>query len=96
MLHLLEMPLVKRYIERNKQHKPQTIGDSVVLVADDDLTLEFNLSDNKLVVSDGWLTDWILLYDHTNQWVCDIGLATEPMRELLDNIALAHYNYINQ
>lgn len=96
MLHLLELPLVKKYINRNRHHPPHTIGDSVVLMRVGNITLEFNTAFGRLVVSNGFNANWVVLYDHENKWAADSNIGNKAIRERLDNIALAHYNYINQ
>ena len=49
-------------------YEPQVDGGYVVL-RHKEQTLEYTAK--GLVVSDGWLTDWIIIYPHNRQWAQD-------------------------
>jgi hypothetical protein len=46
----------------------------------------------RLVVTDGWLTDWIILYAHRPNWAQDGVLSiNKPIRQMLDKLAYEEY-----
>ena len=72
-----------------KQHISQLRADlgAVVLCKAGKQTLERTAA-GKLVVTDGWLSDWVIIYDHTPTWAAD-GLFkfNMPIRQYLNKIA---------
>ena len=47
----------------------------------------------QLVVTDGWVTNWVLLYGHSTEWVQDgVFYINKPIQKELDKLALQEYN----
>ena len=65
-------------------------SNATVLVRDGELTLE-RTEGNRYVVTDGWLTDWVIFYNHKAQWAQDgVLVFTDKIMNRLDRIAKAH------
>jgi len=66
------------------EHEAQVI-DGYVLFKHKEQTLEYTPS--GLVVSDGWVTDWIILYNHQREWAQDGTLSFyDEISEAIDRI----------
>lgn len=66
------------------------MADKVILKAGTQSLCE---SFGRLYVTNGCLTDWICLYNHCPQWVCD-GLFkfNKPIFNKLNSIAIENFN----
>lgn len=47
------------------------------------LELRETMRGKRLVVSDGWLTNWIIIYDNF-KWAADSGNINAPIKKFLD------------
>ena len=91
-MNLRELSTVKKYIELNKHHAPQTVGGEVLLKRGN-ITIELN--SNRIVITDGWLTAWCVLYDHAPSWGCDWGVGAKYIIDRMNRIASDYYNTVN-
>lgn len=91
-MNLRELASVKKYIGLNKHHTPQTVGGEVLLKRGN-ITIE--LCDNRIVITDGWLTAWCVLYDHAPRWACDWNVRAKYIIDRMNRIALDYYNTVN-
>ena len=83
-MNLRELASIKKYIELNKHHAPQTVG-GVVLLKRGDITIE--LKSNRIVITHGGLTAWCVLYDHEPRWSCDWNVGAKYIIDRMNRIA---------
>ncbi len=60
-------------------------NESIILKKAGKQTLELRQTRHgkRLVVSDGWLTNWIIVYD-SGKWAADSGNINAPIRNFLN------------
>lgn len=89
MKKYIDSPYIQKMIERNKHHQKQVSGNSAVLLKRGKITLELHLDSNNLVLCDGWLTNWVTLYDKY-RWASDDGwFTTETIKKRLYRLCWA-------
>lgn len=80
----------------NHQSLLQKSYNARVIIKSGKQTLEQTEKGDFVVCDGGFLTDWIIFYDHKCQWVRD-GLFrfNKPIIRKLDEIAIGHYSLVN-
>lgn len=69
----------------------QGVYNAEVLAHAGNQTLE-QTDGGHVVVTDGWLTDWIVFYDHAPRWAHDGTLSiNKPLQRKLNKMAQCHF-----
>lgn len=80
------LPLVQKYLKANSHQKTQVSDSLGVVMKRGNVTLE--LHPRGLVLTDGWVTSWIILYGIGNKWAWDASHTTnKEFYRRLDKIA---------
>lgn len=82
---------VKKYLALNAHHETAVSNSDGVILKAGKYTIE--LRQNDLVISDGWLTDWVIIYNN-GKWAHD-GVfynLSKKIKDRLDRIARSVYN----
>ena len=79
--------ICKPHLNRNAHHKTAVSNSLGVVCKRGNIQLE--LTESGLVLTDGWGTNWVILYGFNNRWAADSAGFTgnKSMRERLDRIA---------
>ena len=93
MTTLENMTLVKKYLKLNAHHKTQVYSSVGVLLKDGTITLELHKPGGSVVVTNGWLTNWIIFYGFNGKWASDNLIVNKKIVKRLNKIA---QNYLDK
>ena len=90
MSKLYNSKLIQKYIDNNNHHSSNTTTGRVIMKRGN-ITLEVNES-GRLVVSDGWFANWLIIYSHNGLWAGDYIVGNKAIRKRISKIASYAYD----
>lgn len=90
---LENMPLVQKYLKLNAHHKTQVCDSVGVLLKGGNITLELHKPSGNIVLTDGWLTNWIIFYGFNGKWASDNLIINKKIVKRLNKIAQNYVDY---